>query len=102
MKYPAYTHHGTIEMVDEYTINDMRIVTKLLQLPVSGEVGELQQYAYMIEYFMQRPEMLVGTEYGNSVDEVRLTLASKKTKEHDRRVQWWMMTIEQYNSEKRT
>ena len=101
MKYPTITRYGTTEMVDGYTINDMRTVTELLQLPVTGEVSELCQYAYMIEYFMQRPELLVGTEYGNSVDEVRLTLASKKSKEHDRRVQWWMMIIEQHNSEKR-
>lgn len=101
MKYPTITRYGTTEMVDGYTINDMRTVTELLQLPVTGEVSELCQYAYMIEYFMQRPELLVGTEYGNSVDEVRLTLASKKTKGHDRRVQWWMMTIKQHNSEKR-
>lgn len=102
MKYPTINHYGIVEMVDEYTINDMRTVTELLGKPVTGEVRELCQYAYMIEYFMQRPELLLGTEYGNSVDEVRLTLASKKTKEHDRRVQWWMMTIKQYNSEKRT
>ena len=102
MKYPAYTHHGTIEMVDGYTINDMRIVTERLEFPVTGEVGEFWQYAYMIEYFMKRPEMLVGTEYGNSVDEVRLTLASKKSKTHKRRVRIWKMIIKKYNSEKRT
>lgn len=101
MKYPAYTRYGTIEMVDEYTINDMRIVTDILDTPVTGDTGELMQYAYMIEYFIQRPEMLVGTEYGNNADEVRLTLASKKTKGHDRRVRGWMTVIEQYNSEKR-
>ena len=102
MKYPAYTHHGTIEMVDGYTINDMRIATERLEFPVTGEVGELWQYAYMIEYFMKRPQLLVGTEYGNSVDEVRLTLASKKSKTHKRRVRIWKMVIKKYNSEKRT
>ena len=101
MKYPAYTHHGTIEMVDGYTINDMRIATERLEFPVTGEVGELWQYAYMIEYFMKRPEMLVGTEYGNNTDEVRLTLATKKTDQHDYHVQQWTRLIEQVNSEKR-
>lgn len=102
MKYPTITRYGTTEMVDGYTINDMRTVTELLQLPVTGEVSELMQYAYMIEYFMKRPELLVGTEYGNSVDEVRLTLASKKSKTHKRRVRIWKLMIKKYNSEKRT
>lgn len=102
MMYPTYTSYGTIEMVDEYTINDMRIVTEILEFPVTGEVGELWQYAYMIEYFMKRPEMLVGTEYGNNADEVRLTLASKKSKTHKRRVRAWKMMIKKYNSKKRT
>ena len=88
-------------MVDGYAINDMRVVTELLGKPVTGEVRELWQYAYMIEYFLNRPEMLVGTEYGNNVDEVRLTLASKKTKEHKRYVHNWTLIIERYNSEKR-
>lgn len=102
MKYPTITRYGTIEMVDEYTINDMRVVTDLLGKPVTGEVRELWQYVYMIDYFMQRPELLVGTEYGNTTDEVRLNLASKKTKEHARRVKCWKTTIKKYNSEKRT
>ena len=100
MKYPSYTPDGLV-MVDGYTIDDMRYISNEAFYRASAYNALSWQYDYMIDYFMKRPEMLVGTEYGNNADEVRLTRASKKTDQHDYHVQQWIRLIEQVNSEKR-